>query len=103
MDINEECELCGMVCKLQKHHLIPQRVSRSAKYSKSLKTDESNFLWICNECHGQIHALYSEHELRDLYFTKELLCEAEDLKRFIMWKIKHPKFKGSSKMSNKRK
>lgn len=102
MEKINKCQLCGLKEKLQKHHLIPQRVSRSTKYSKDLKTDESNYLWICNECHRQIHALYTEQELRDLYYTKDLLCEAEDLKKFIQWRIKHPNFKGSSKMSNRK-
>ena len=98
----EKCELCGVEAKLQKHHLVPQRVCRSSKYSKDLKTDESNFLWICNECHRQIHALYTEQELRDFYSTKEALLEAEELKKFIAWRQKHPAFSGSSKMSSRK-
>jgi len=94
------CELCGLELELTKHHLIPQRVSRSTKYSKDLKTDESNFLWICGECHGQIHALYTEQELRDFYSTKEALLASEKFGKFVKWRMKHPNFKGSSKMSN---
>lgn len=100
---NEVCELCGLECPLTVHHLVPKRVSRSAKYSKKLKTDESNFLMVCNECHSQIHALYTEQELRDLYSTKEALANAEKLKKFIEWRKKHPDFKGSSKMSTAKK
>lgn len=101
--MNGNCELCGCECDLTKHHLIPQKVSRSAKYGKELKTEESNFLWICTECHSQIHALYSEQELRDFYYTRELLLSSDKLGKFIKWKVKHPTFNGSSKMSNHRK
>jgi hypothetical protein len=101
--ISEVCETCGFLLPLQKHHLIPQHVSRSTKYNKALKKDETNFLWICNECHRQIHALYSDQELRDLYSTKELLMAAPEFAKFIVWRKKHPEFKGSSKMSNRRK
>lgn len=96
----DKCELCGIETELTKHHLIPKRVSRSTKYSKKLKTDESNFLWICGECHGQIHALFTEQELRDLYCTKEALLSSEKLSKFIKWRQKHPNFTGSSKMSS---
>lgn len=99
---HEKCELCGIEAKLQKHHLVPQRVCRSSRHSKDLKTDEANFLWICNECHRQIHALYTEQELRDRYSTKEALLEAEELKKFITWRQKHPSFTGSSKMSSRK-
>ena len=101
-DGNGRCELCGKETKLTKHHLIPQNVSRSNKYPKSLKTDESNFLMICSECHSSIHGFYTNQELRDLYYTKELLMESEEFGRYLSWKVKHPDFKGSSKMSNRR-
>lgn len=97
------CETCGLERDLTKHHLIPQHVSRSAKYSKDLKTDESNFLWICGECHSQIHALHTDQELRDMFFTKELLLADEKFGKFVRWRMKHPDFSGSSKMSNDRK
>ena len=97
-----KCELCGIETKLTKHHLVPQNVSRSANHPKSLKTDESNFLMVCSECHGQIHALYSNQELRDFYSTKEKLLEAESLKKFLLWRRKHQNFSGSSRMSSRR-
>jgi len=99
----EKCQLCGLEEKLTKHHLIPQNVSRSNKYPKSLKTDESNFLMVCSECHSHIHALYTNQQLRDLYFTKEKLLESEEFGKYVCWRIKHPDFKGSSKMSNSQK
>lgn len=97
-----KCELCGVETDLTKHHLVPQSVSRSGKYPKSLKTDEGNFLMVCNECHGQIHALFSNQQLRDLYYTKELLLGSDGFGKFVMWRRKHPEFTGSSKMASGR-
>lgn len=98
----QKCELCGLNAFLTKHHLIPKRVSRSTKYSKDLKTDKENFLWICEVCHSQIHALYSEQELRDNYNTLDKLLAAPEFAKFIAWKKKHPDFDGHAKMSNRR-
>lgn len=97
-----KCELCGIEGELTKHHLVPQSVSRSSKYPKSLKRDEGNFLMVCSECHGQIHALYTNQQLRDLYSSKELLLGSEGFGRFVKWRRKHPGFSGSSKMSKAR-
>ncbi len=97
---NDRCELCGLKCKLSKHHLVPQLKCKNKH--KDIKDDPSNILWICRSCHDQIHALWDESTLRDLYNTKEKILEAEEMKKYIAWKIKHPDFNGHSKMSNKR-
>ena len=94
------CELCGLPCKLTKHHLCPQLKCKN-KY-KEIKEDPSNHIWICESCHGHIHATFTESELRDLYNTKEKLLAAPEIQKFIAWKRKHPDFTGHSKMSNAR-
>lgn len=97
----DKCELCGIACKLEKHHLVPQVKCHSSKYGKNLKTDESNFLWICGPCHRKIHSLFTNNELRDMYNTRELLLSNEDMVAFVKWRLKHQNFSGSSKMSNR--
>ena len=92
------CSLCGAEEKLTKHHLIPQ-VRAKNKY-KEVKDDPSNWLWICRSCHDQLHAVFTETQLRDNYNTKEKLLESDEMTKFIAWKRKHPGFKGHSKMSN---
>lgn len=96
----EKCELCGSECNLTQHHLVPKLKAKN-KY-KEIRDDDSNILTVCRSCHDQIHALYSESQLRDLYSSKEALSEAQELKKFIAWKKKHPDFKGHSKLSNAR-
>lgn len=96
-----KCELCQCeIDKLTVHHLIPK--SRIKNKYKEVKEDPSNLLWICRSCHDQIHALFTNTELRDIYNTKESLLSNENMIKYIQWKIKHPKFKGHSKMNNRR-
>jgi hypothetical protein len=99
--MNGKCELCGIKCNLTKHHLIPQLKCKN-KY-KDIKEDSNNLLWICDSCHGTIHATFSENELRDLYNTKEKLLSTYEIKKYVDWKMKHPNFNGHSKMNNRRK
>ena len=96
----DRCEICGLECDVTKHHLVPQ--SQSRHKNEYLKTDEGNFLWVCTECHSQIHALFSNQELKTLYNTKELLLAEPRFRKFVEWRIKHPDFKGSSKMTKER-
>ena len=96
----DRCEICGIPAPLTKHHLVPVNVSRHK--NKYLKTDEGNFLWVCTECHSQIHALFSNQELKEKYSTKELLMNEPRFRKFVEWRMKHPDFKGSSKMVKER-
>ena len=98
---HEKCELCGVECECTKHHLIP--VSRTRDKYKDIRDDDSNLIWICRQCHDQIHAVFDNTQLRDLYNTKEKLMISEEMKKYVAWKMKHPDFKGHSKMSNERK
>lgn len=100
-DEAEVCMACGSAVDLTLHHLIP-RVKCSDKY-KGIKNDESNHVMLCRQCHDQVHALWSENELRDSYNTLEKLLAAPEFAKFVEWKKKHPEFTGHSKMSNKRK
>ena len=96
----ELCELCGLPCETTAHHLIPK--SRIRNKYKDIKEDSSNLIWICRSCHDQIHSLWDESTLRDLYNTKDKLLAAPEMQKFIAWKRKHPDFTGHSKMSNAR-
>ena len=96
----EHCEMCGAETNLTKHHLIPH-VKCKNKY-KQIENDDSNIIMICRQCHDAIHATFSETELRDSYSTLESLLAAPEIAKFVTWRKKHPDFKGSAKMSNRR-
>ena len=97
-----KCATCGFETELTLHHLVPQSKAKSGKY-KQIKDDPSNHLWICRYCHDQIHALYENNILRDVYNTTEALLNAPEFAKYVAWKKKHPDFKGHSKMSNTKK
>lgn len=94
-----KCATCGFETELTLHHLVPQSKAKSGKY-KQIKDDPSNHLWICRSCHDQIHALYENNILRDVYNTANALLNAPEFAKYVAWKKKHPDFKGHSKMSN---
>jgi len=93
--------LCGCECEPTKHHLIP--VSKAKNKYRQIRNDESNFIWICRQCHDQIHSLYDNNWLRDNLNTLELILADEKIAQFVRWRQKHSEFKGHSKMSNQRK
>lgn len=71
---SENCELCERkVPKLTKHHLVP----RSYGGEKTID--------VCNLCHSQIHALFSNWELKEFYNTKEALKESQEFSKFLAW------------------
>lgn len=98
--MKNKCETCGLEADLTKHHLCP--ASRCKNKYKAIKEDESNHIWICRSCHDQIHALYTESELRDKYSTLDALMKAPEFAKYVNWKKKHPEFSGHSKMSNRK-
>ena len=97
---DQKCVFCGCTDHLTIHHCIPQ-VKCKNKY-RELKHDDSNYLVVCESCHGKIHSLFDNTQLRDVYNTKDALMSDEGFRKFVEWKVKHPDFRGSSKMSNLR-
>lgn len=87
MDNDSICELCEREIELTKHHLIPRTTHKKAYVTKHFSKDEcnQNVLWVCRDCHNQIHASISEPELAKHYYTKELLLEEPSIKKFVEW------------------
>ena len=96
-----KCAFCECECELTLHHLIPKSEKKN-KYKKVVD-DESNHLWICRQCHDQIHALFDINELRDVYNTKDALLSNDKFAKFVEWRKKHPEYDGHSKMSKEKK
>jgi 5-methylcytosine-specific restriction endonuclease McrA len=75
--INEqtsECPNCGRSIELTKHHLIPK--------VKGGENSDSNYIWLCGDCHSQVHLLYDNNHLKLVLNTKDLLLADENLKKF---------------------
>ncbi|MFB6300016.1 MAG: hypothetical protein ABEH65_07115 [Halobacteriales archaeon] len=58
---------------IQEHHLVPERRA------------ESPTVLLCRPCHKQIHALFTNDELRSDYDTIEALRDADRLAEYLAW------------------
>lgn len=75
----------------------------SSKYGKDLKRDSGNIIFVCRQCHDQIHAMFSNNELRDLYSTVDALFGDDKFRKYVEWRKKHLEFSfNGAKMSNGR-
>jgi len=57
----------------QRHHLVPQDISRTKSKLWWPKEQENEDIRVCNTCHRQIHDLFDNRELAALFNTEELL------------------------------
>ena len=69
----DECAICEREVETTRHHLTPQNRKESAVTS------------ICDPCHRQLHAVFTNHELRQRYNTVEDLKESDEMQRFANW------------------
>lgn len=63
---------------LNEHHLMPRRYGGRETVTMH------------RVCHGKIHAVLTEAELRDHFHTVESLREHPDLSAFIQWIARKP-------------
>ena len=80
---NTPCSLCGRPFgprQLTKHHCRPR--------AKGGTQDDVELL--CSQCHGMVHATYTNETLARLYPTIEQLRAAPELAGFIKWVRKQP-------------
>jgi 5-methylcytosine-specific restriction protein A len=79
----EPCALCGRGFdpdRLTKHHCLPK--------SKGGTSDDVEM--ICSQCHGMIHATYTNATLAAVYPTISELRIALELAGFLKWVRKQP-------------
>lgn len=90
------CPICEMPLirgkSVDKHHLIPR-----LKGGK-----ETELMHVI--CHGKIHSLWSENELRDVYNNIESILSDDRIQKFVKFVRKQfkrdPEFVDSNKRSN---
>lgn len=58
---------------IQRHHLRPEQ------------RDQSPTVQLCRPCHKQIHALFTNAELRESYDSVELLKHSDRLAGYLSW------------------
>ena len=76
------CELCRRkgVSKLTEHHLIPREKGGRDKPT----------IWLCEACHKQIHALYTNIELAVRLNTLEKLESDIKISKYLKYIRKQP-------------
>jgi 5-methylcytosine-specific restriction endonuclease McrA len=79
----QPCALCGreFSCKqLTKHHCLPRERGGTHEHVEL----------ICSQCHGMVHATYTNRTLAVDYPTIEQLRKAPELAAFLRWVRKQP-------------
>ncbi len=77
------CCLCGRAFtrgQLTKHHCLPKEKGGT----------QEDVEMLCSQCHGMIHATYTNTTLAALYPTIEELRRAPELEKFLRWVRKQP-------------
>ena len=85
------CPICEVSEGISKHHVLPK--SRGGKEVVS----------ICQECHKQIHTTFTNKQLEKNYASVEALKSHEEIKRWIVWRQKHPNASVNHKQTKNRK
>jgi hypothetical protein len=77
------CSLCGRPFdrkQLTKHHCLPRERGGTVE----------DVELICSQCHGMVHATYTNRTLEALYPTIDQLRQAPELQPFLRWVRKQP-------------
>jgi hypothetical protein len=65
---------------LTKHHCLPRQKGGTSE----------DVALICSQCHGMVHATYTNGTLASLYPTIEELRQAPELTAYLRWVRKQP-------------
>src|SRR3712207_3064681 len=96
MDDHLSCGLCDRPFErkgLTKHHCLPRQKGG----------DGDDIALICSQCHGMVHATYTNETLAVLYPTIAKLREAPELEPYLKWVRKQPATRRKRSHSRRRK
>lgn len=80
------CQLCSRHINLSFHHLIPRKLHKRRRFSKTYTREELNQgIMICHRCHRGLHRLYSEMELGSRLNTLDALKANEAITKHVAW------------------
>lgn len=81
------CGLCGRPARLTRHHLIPRRLHRQARFRRRYSREalRTHVLMLCSPCHRHVHAVLPERALGEHYHSREALLSHPDIARFVSW------------------
>jgi hypothetical protein len=90
------CELCRREFArrdLTKHHCLPREEGGTCEH----------IALICRQCHGMVHATYTNETLAALYPTIGELSEAPELEGYLKWVRKQPATRRKKNIPRRRK
>jgi 5-methylcytosine-specific restriction protein A len=90
------CALCARLFELRsltKHHCLPREKGGTTEHVEL----------ICSQCHGMVHATYTNRTLAILYPTIDQLRTAPELVAFLNWVRKQPASRKKRNMPRRRK
>ena len=89
------CALCGRPFEgkqLTKHHCLPRQKGGTREDTELL----------CRQCHGMVHATYTNATLAVLYPAIEELRQAPELSAYLRWVRKQPSSRVKRNRSRRR-
>lgn len=82
-EADRACSFCGRIFprrSLTKHHCMPRAKGGT----------EQDVELLCSQCHGMVHATFTNETLARLYPTIDMLRAAPELESFLAWVRKQP-------------
>lgn len=95
-DAPAPCGLCGRPFapdELTKHHCLPREKGGTQEHVEML----------CRQCHGMVHATYTNATLAALYPTLARLRRAPELAKYLCWVRKQPPTRSKRNRPRRRK
>jgi hypothetical protein len=90
------CGLCGRAFepgRLTRHHCLPRARGGTPE----------DIEMICSQCHGMVHATYTNETLARIYPTIDQLRRAPELAKYIHWVRKQPATRRTRNQPRRRK
>jgi 5-methylcytosine-specific restriction endonuclease McrA len=94
--MSQQCGLCGRPFedgKLTRHHCLPRQKGGTSDHIEM----------ICSQCHGMVHATYTNQTLAAQYPTIEALRKAPELGPYLKWVRKQAPSRRKRNRSRRRK
>lgn len=86
------CALCGRAETLTRHHLIPRTRHHNKRNKREFDRDTvRETVGLCQPCHSQLHALFTEKELEREWNTLDRLRAHPDVTAFVAWVAGKPR------------
>jgi 5-methylcytosine-specific restriction protein A len=94
--LERPCALCGRAfhpAHLTRHHCVPRQKGGTREHVEM----------ICRQCHGMVHATYTNQTLAALYADISQLRRAPELQGYLKWVRKQPVTRHKRNVSRRRK